>query len=629
MILRDLAYSLGRKGYHVFPVNVSVREDGQKTLRFPAGGWKDIASPSAYSIGGMPWDEATHIGLHCEASGLVVVDLDDFDREYEDGTFETIRGEELFHLYQDEVERPDDRDDGAIALPSMSGNGIHIFYRADPDHPVTSSVKRVASFVDIRAEGGLLIAGCPEEMPPVDDLPYAPAWLAEASKAPDRATPKAPPREHRYAPGEDSTAYGKRALQAELARLQEAWDRDDGAFNDTLNQVAFAIGQLVSGGELDEEFAYGALEDWLTDAGAPNNQRKTLDSGFWSGFDHPRSATDGEGHVTDEQITAMRSELLDEQGIQALPPPEWLVPGWIETNSVVHLIGAAGSGKTFVTLDMAACVGSGRAWPEHRDAAHTPRLVVYVIAEAAHGVGKRVRAWNTKYGSIGEVKFLPRPVRIGERNDYGRIIETDEWRVFAATVKQMKPAMIVFDTQARVTVGIEENSAKEMGVIVRLVERLQRDTGAAVVMVHHTGKGENPTARGSSAMIGAVSTEILVYKRKDGIFVKNTKQKNDKEADAIRFEPEEVEDSIVLNTQGRVSDAFSSRRRQSVRAVLRDSPEPMSIGDISKVTGIDKAGVRVVINWMVAEGYVTQEGGVRGGNPATLYRWSPNPETSD
>ena len=44
------------------------------------------------------------------------------------------------------------------------------------------------------------------------------------------------------------------------------------------------------------------------------------------------------------------------------------------------------------------------------------------------------------------------------------------------------------DTLARHAVGVEENSAKEMGVWIANVEALAREFGCTVLLVHHIGK---------------------------------------------------------------------------------------------------------------------------------------------
>src|SRR5690606_15919234 len=135
--------------------------------------------------------------------------------------------------------------------------------------------------------------------------------------------------------------------------------------------------------------------------------------------------------------------------------------------------------------------------------------------------------------------FLPKPVRILQR--VGREVqETKEWRLFRAGIRAMKPAVIFIDTQARVTVGLNENAVDDMGVFVDQMDILRRESGAAIILVHHMGKGENATARGSSVLIGSVHTEIQVRKSgragEETIKVTNTKQKNVQQSAPIRFQ---------------------------------------------------------------------------------------------
>jgi hypothetical protein len=73
---------------------------------------------------------------------------------------------------------------------------------------------------------------------------------------------------------------------------------------------------------------------------------------------------------------------------------------------------------------------------------------------------------------------------------------------------------VVIDTQARVTVGLEENSAKDMGILTNAVGMLKRATGACVLVVHHTGR-TGKDARGSSALDGAQDTELKVQRSED------------------------------------------------------------------------------------------------------------------
>jgi hypothetical protein len=55
--------------------------------------------------------------------------------------------------------------------------------------------------------------------------------------------------------------------------------------------------------------------------------------------------------------------------------------------------------------------------------------------------------------------------------------------------------------------GGDENSARDMGLFIAACNAIQRSTGAAVLVVHHTGKNRS-TERGSSALRGGADSMI-------------------------------------------------------------------------------------------------------------------------
>lgn len=84
------------------------------------------------------------------------------------------------------------------------------------------------------------------------------------------------------------TPYGRKALEHEADELRSA---PEGTRNDRLNTAAFAVGQLVAGGELDE----GEARDTMLDAAAAcglgaGESARTFASGFEAGLREPRSA---------------------------------------------------------------------------------------------------------------------------------------------------------------------------------------------------------------------------------------------------------------------------------------------------------------------------------------------------
>jgi len=170
--------------------------------------------------------------------------------------------------------------------------GLHIYYRQPDSTDVRNSASKLAAGVDIRANGGYVIAPgsvlpdgrCYELLDPPAEVPDAPAWLLEliaAATAPQAThTPTARPDGH------GGTRYGLGALEAELGRLALA---PDGQRNDTLVRAAYRAGQLVAGGELDPHHAIDHLLSVALRIGLGEGEaHATIASGLRSGARTPR-----------------------------------------------------------------------------------------------------------------------------------------------------------------------------------------------------------------------------------------------------------------------------------------------------------------------------------------------------
>jgi hypothetical protein len=203
-------------------------------------------------------------------------------------------------------------------------------------------------------------------------------------------------------------------------------------------------------------------------------------------------------HSPDEAeaaVQALMDKMLTPQQMRALPPPQPLIQGLLDLDSLAWIIGAPGSFKSFVCLDLAAHVASGRDW---RGQTVTAGPVVYIAAEGTRGMGKRIAAWEKKYGPMGDARFLPLPIKIKD---------VVAWQTLVEACRRIQPVLVVIDTQARVTAGVEENSNTDMGVAIDAFDAIKAATGACVLIVHHTGRN-GQDARGASAIDGAQDTEL-------------------------------------------------------------------------------------------------------------------------
>jgi hypothetical protein len=209
-------------------------------------------------------------------------------------------------------------------------------------------------------------------------------------------------------------------------------------------------------------------------------------------------AAPGEEALT--TLEKLRRKLVTAQDLANSPAPEPLVHDLLDLDTESWMIGAPGSMKSFVALDLAGHIGAGKEWQGLRV---ERRPVLYLAAEGQRGMVLRTRAWMKVHGDMEGVTFLPYPVKVKSHDG--------QWEALVELARELKPGMVVIDTQHRVSVGLEENSATDMGVLTEAVSALRRATGACVLVIHHTGRNGGD-ARGSSALDGAQDTELKVVR---------------------------------------------------------------------------------------------------------------------
>jgi hypothetical protein len=241
----------------------------------------------------------------------------------------------------------------------------------------------------------------------------------------------------------------------------------------------------------------------------------------------PDGGGTGPGQGPGDPVLALLAKMLTPEMMRLQAPPEPLINGVLDLDSTAWLIGKSGSYKSFVALDFAAHIGRGEDWRGHRVRQGT---VVYVVAEGARGMRLRVDAWEREYGPIKDVLFLPEPVQADERRAG---TGGGAWSVLIEACRRLRPALVVIDTQARVTIGLNENDNGEMSYYAEQADRIKRATGACVLTVHHLGRSGND-ARGASAIDGAQDAELRV--ERTGAFmikVHADKQKDQEESAPI------------------------------------------------------------------------------------------------
>jgi hypothetical protein len=423
--------------------------------------------------------------------------------------------------------------------------GVHLLFAMPQGRIIRNSAGRIAAGVDVRGNGGYIIAPpspgylVDEAMAPAP----APAWLLDLidpPKAPEAPRPASVPRQ-----SGDGTRYGMTALDNECQAILSA---PDGAKHDTLNRAAFSIGGLVAAGELIEGPAFAALASAL--AGIRHRcedypaAQKTLAGAFRAGMAKPREAPPRLVRRIVEEYRETRPEpppidappdhwsaepeldvglepekvapdikptglpLIYFQDVKPALKSEDFIEGLLIKAAMSVTYGPSNCGKTFFMADLALHVAMGLEW---RGREVEQAGVIYCAMEGAHGIRNRVAAFALTCGLAGqEIPFAIIPVSLNlldPNADTSRLIDA----IAEAAGRMAIPVgLVVMDTLSRAMAGGNENSPEDMGALVANSDRIRQATGAHVAWIHHSGKDQAQGARGHSLLRAATDTEIEI-----------------------------------------------------------------------------------------------------------------------
>ncbi|WP_288080680.1 helicase RepA family protein [Pseudomonas sp.] len=300
-------------------------------------------------------------------------------------------------------------------------------------------------------------------------------------------------------------------------------------------------------------------------------------------------------HTDDELVPDTPADLLfgklcfdPEADLLAAAHESWLLDDLLPATGIAFVYGPPGSYKSFIAVDMALSIATGRAW--HGYESETPGGVVYIAAEGARGVKERVVAWCKHYGvERGPFAILPVPVMM---DDVVMVQAFTECLQQAREAMNAPIRMVVIDTMARSFNG-DENSAQEVGAFVNACSRFAGDIdNCFVLVVAHTGKDLTRGIRGSSALDGAADCHFLVTKPSQGqALVKNTKQKDIEMAEPMRFAMESVSTGI-MDRKGRL--------RRSLVPILESKGEDADPDAQDEITAFDHRDANTMVGMVRA-----------------------------
>ena len=275
-------------------------------------------------------------------------------------------------------------------------------------------------------------------------------------------------------------------------------------------------------------------------------------------------------------------------------PVEWLIDGVLVAGSFSALYGPPGSFKSFMALDIAEAIATGRSWMG-REVKQTG-AVLMLCGEGFGGVGARIKAIKLHHQTEDGA-----PIYVVRHQLNLRSSQEDFNALMLAVVTLVEETGVEFklaivDTLARAFGGGNENDSGEMMGFVVSMGKIQEFLKCALMVLHHSGKNAALGMRGSSSLLGAVDSELELLRFEDQMkgILTITKQKDGEQGTRFGFEMVEVEiKPLVKSLAVQASDEAirlmsKNKGKNNSGKGINQSIEMTSLETVVKSKGIPK-----------------------------------------
>lgn len=222
-------------------------------------------------------------------------------------------------------------------------------------------------------------------------------------------------------------------------------------------------------------------------------------------------------------------QLLGREELRNLPHPKWAIKGVLPSRGIALLYGPSGSGKSFITFDMALAIAEGASWFSHTVSKFP---VTYVALEGQFGFRLRLEAWEKHHQRKvpSSFKMVLQDFKLTNATNLSHLADALPAR-----------SVVIIDTLNRASPMSDENLSSDMGQILEAAKKLQEATDGLVLIVHHSGKSASAGPRGHSSLFASCDSIIEVSRSGDLRKWSLAKAKEDQDGQAFPFSLLKVE----------------------------------------------------------------------------------------
>jgi AAA domain-containing protein len=253
---------------------------------------------------------------------------------------------------------------------------------------------------------------------------------------------------------------------------------------------------------------------------------------------------------------------------------------------VTVLTGEGGEGKSFLTLALAKAVAEGGS--AAGVACRAGRSVIFDAENGEQLMARRLQAAR-----------IPREgVAVYDADGFDIRRQLDEFRT---VIRDERADFVVLDSLRILAPGAKESEGDDMAPVMSSVRRLARETRAAIVVVHHRGKGEKASDYRGSSVIRDQTDMLFVLGRNKGDdqartrrYLKTSKCRIDFEPDTrwLNVESDTATGAVTIQPadgfEGQPGGTAATKRHalaEELRSHLTEEPRPRA--DLARAVSRD------------------------------------------
>lgn len=193
--------------------------------------------------------------------------------------------------------------------------------------------------------------------------------------------------------------------------------------------------------------------------------------------------------------------------------PSWLIQDLWGAEAVGFIGGTPKSFKTWMALEIAIAVASGKPCLGRFKVDNPGHVLVYAAEDTASDIRRRV-------AGMAQARQIDLPrLAVGLITEPAlQLDQPSHQRRLVATLAKVKPRLLILDPLVRLHSG-DENSSADTSVLLAFLRSLQRDHGVAIVVVHHVRKSATTgqpgqALRGSGDLHAWADSNLFLLHRK-------------------------------------------------------------------------------------------------------------------